>query len=273
MWRRPVVVSIVLAAMAGTPASAQNHAPAGTPVPAQLNTTVPGPLVPSRGETYGVVNYSVAVVSRWMFQANSGSETQDKPVWGYFGPPATGTNSMYSAPVTLPTGALLATFVATVYDDNPSHYIRVTLYDVRCTGLGPCTETQLMSVETSGASTPGYTSLRDYFPDVTWFNYDQSTSEVGYAEINVYFSGSGDLWAGPVLIWYRRQVAPAPAAATFADVPLDHWAFQFIEALVSSGITAGCGGGDYCPDSPVTRAEMAVYLAAALGLDYHDYTP
>jgi hypothetical protein len=54
--------------------------------------------------------------------------------------------------------------------------------------------------------------------------------------------------------------------ATFNDVPSDHWAFPFVEALAASGITGGCGGGDYCPDSYVTRAQMAVYLAAALDM-------
>lgn len=32
-----------------------------------------------------------------------------------------------------------------------------------------------------------------------------------------------------------------------------------------SGITAGCGTG-YCPDNPVTRGQMAVFLTKALGL-------
>jgi len=46
----------------------------------------------------------------------------------------------------------------------------------------------------------------------------------------------------------------------FADAPSGYWAFSFIEALARAGITAGCGGGNYCPTSPVTRAQMAVFL-------------
>ena len=30
--------------------------------------------------------------------------------------------------------------------------------------------------------------------------------------------------------------------------------------LASEGITTGCGGGDYCPNDPATRAQMAVFL-------------
>ena len=37
------------------------------------------------------------------------------------------------------------------------------------------------------------------------------------------------------------------------------WAFQ-------AGITVGCGSGNFCPDGLVTRAQMASFLARALGL-------
>ena len=69
-------------------------------------------------------------------------------------------------------------------------------------------------------------------------------------------------------VFYKLQVSPAPANASFTDVPTNHWAFQYIEALYASGITGGCGTGLYCPDRAVTRAEMAVFLAKALGLQY-----
>jgi hypothetical protein len=51
-------------------------------------------------------------------------------------------------------------------------------------------------------------------------------------------------------------------------VPTSHPYFQFIQALAASGITGGCGGGNYCPDNPVTRGQMAVFLAKALGLQF-----
>jgi hypothetical protein len=40
---------------------------------------------------------------------------------------------------------------------------------------------------------------------------------------------------------------------------------NFIEELAASGITAGCGAGNYCPDVPLTRAQMAVFIETALG--------
>lgn len=63
-----------------------------------------------------------------------------------------------------------------------------------------------------------------------------------------------------------RQVSPAPDTATFDDVPTTHLFFQHIEALVASGVTAGCDADSYCPDAPLDRGQMAVFLAKALGL-------
>ncbi len=72
----------------------------------------------------------------------------------------------------------------------------------------------------------------------------------------------------------RRQVTPAPSSATFLDVPTSHPYFQFVEALAASGITAGCGTGILNrPDSPLTRGQMAVFLAKALGLHWPATAP
>jgi hypothetical protein len=52
---------------------------------------------------------------------------------------------------------------------------------------------------------------------------------------------------------------PPVLPATFSD-SVGHWAQDWIEQLASDGITSSCGLGIYCPDSPVTRAQMAVFL-------------
>jgi hypothetical protein len=70
-------------------------------------------------------------------------------------------------------------------------------------------------------------------------------------------------------IRYRLQVSAAPATASFpTDVPTTHPFFRFVEALARSGISGGCGTGAFCPDDPVTRGQMAVFLATALGLHF-----
>jgi len=98
--------------------------------------------------------------------------------------------------------------------------------------------------------------------------YTVDNSNVTYL-LNCQLPGStGQLRLRAIRVTYNLQVSPAPATAAFSDVPTGHWAFRYIEALFASGITAGCGGGNYCPDDPLTRAQMAVFLSAALGLHW-----
>jgi hypothetical protein len=56
------------------------------------------------------------------------------------------------------------------------------------------------------------------------------------------------------------------ASTGFADVSVNHWAAAWIKQLAAEGITGGCGSGNYCPEIPVTRAEMAIFLVKAFGL-------
>ncbi|MHA2131785.1 MAG: FAD-dependent oxidoreductase, partial [Promethearchaeota archaeon] len=49
----------------------------------------------------------------------------------------------------------------------------------------------------------------------------------------------------------------------FEDVPKGHWAFRYIQKMYENGITAGCGGGHYCPDNTITIAELAALIIRA----------
>jgi glucose/arabinose dehydrogenase len=40
----------------------------------------------------------------------------------------------------------------------------------------------------------------------------------------------------------------------------------YIERLAEDGITAGCGGSNFCPFDPITRAQMAVFIETSLGV-------
>jgi hypothetical protein len=59
----------------------------------------------------------------------------------------------------------------------------------------------------------------------------------------------------------------------FADVPASYWASSYIERLYNAGITGGCSVTplNYCPDSTVTRAQMAIFLLK--GIHGSSYTP
>jgi len=65
---------------------------------------------------------------------------------------------------------------------------------------------------------------------------------------------------------YGAFHSPPAATGVFSDVPTNHWSAAWIEQLAAEGITAGCGNGNYCPDNPVTRAQMAVFLVRTFGL-------
>src|SRR4029077_8255340 len=65
------------------------------------------------------------------------------------------------------------------------------------------------------------------------------------------------------------SVLPGGFFSDFLDVPQDDTFHSYIETIFRNGITAGCGGGAYCQDSPVPRAQMAVFLLKAkLGSDH-----
>ena len=60
-----------------------------------------------------------------------------------------------------------------------------------------------------------------------------------------------------------------PQSAGFTDVDPSGVHTANIEALFAAGITVGCGREPrrFCPDQPVTRAQMATFLARALNLE------
>jgi hypothetical protein len=63
-------------------------------------------------------------------------------------------------------------------------------------------------------------------------------------------------------------VPPAPIGAMFLDVPGAHPFARWIEQLAREGVTGGCSSSpaQYCPDAPVTRGQMAVFLVRTFDL-------
>jgi hypothetical protein len=58
---------------------------------------------------------------------------------------------------------------------------------------------------------------------------------------------------------------PPSASGEFQDVPINYWAADWIEQLEKEGITSGCNLSpkQYCPTTPVTRDQMAIFLLRA----------
>ncbi len=58
------------------------------------------------------------------------------------------------------------------------------------------------------------------------------------------------------------------ATGTFGDLPDDHWARGYAEALYEAGVTSGCDDDPllFCPDCVLDRGTLAVFVARGLGL-------
>jgi S-layer homology domain/Domain of unknown function DUF11/Beta-propeller repeat len=63
-------------------------------------------------------------------------------------------------------------------------------------------------------------------------------------------------------------------APFFTDVPTGHVFFKWIQKMKELGITSGCSPTTYCPNDPVTRGQMAVFIIRAmLGITATDTFP
>ena len=74
-----------------------------------------------------------------------------------------------------------------------------------------------------------------------------------------------------VFIWKGQHGDTAPPACTgvFTDVPCPGgFAVDYIEGLYNEGVTAGCGGGNFCPNANITNGQMAVFLVKGFNIPY-----
>jgi len=65
---------------------------------------------------------------------------------------------------------------------------------------------------------------------------------------------------------HGSSYVPPACSGIFGDVACPSLFADWIEQLKNEGVTAGCGGGNYCPASPVTRGQMAVFLVKTFGI-------
>ncbi len=149
-------------------------------------------------------------------------------------------------------------YLVTVAGTRPASHWDATLLE---TVIGSVTKTWTLHVGQS-------------FPDV-------ATSNLFYAYIeNIFHNGvTGGCGGGdycPTTSVTRAQMAvfllkaargatfvPPPCSGVFGDVTCPSLFADWIEELAAEGITGGCGGGNYCPSNPVTRAQMAAFLLKA----------
>jgi hypothetical protein len=173
----------------------------------------------------------------------------------------------YFAQLTVDPGLVISHITCYFNDDHATDNVRFTwqryIIDLPA---GSISSVALDSVSSSGTPGIGFAHLIPQFGPETMHVLVGSGGildpVMNYIAVdltpNVTFMGCNAIW--------RREVPPGPTQANFSDVPSSHPYFKFVEALVETGLTSGCGGGLFCVNSPITRGEMAVFLAAALGL-------
>ena len=175
------------------------------------------------------------------------------------------------APLRLPSGALIVSLELDAVDTDASDFVVGSLFvcdkfGQNCAGhptagFGP--DCLLPQYICSGSAFAGGAVAQTADLTSEAIVVDNTTSS--------YFLSSAANEAaellGGMIVGYVLQVSPQEIAH-FADVPPTNPQFQFIEALYASGITAGCGAGNFCPNASVTRGQMAVFLAKALGLQW-----
>ena len=171
-----------------------------------------------------------------------------------------------NAQLQLPDGATLSQLQFWAYDIDAQYGLTVNLFEsCQAVGANPPVTTLIGSVDTFGA-------IGTYFGFTPLNNYRVNNRDCGYtvqAVFNAETTCRGSaLQLQKVHVGWVRDVSPAPATATFTDVPTSHPFVQYVEALAKAGVTGGCGGGKYCPDAPLTRAQMATFLSRALGLQW-----
>ena len=216
---------------------------------------------PAAPQTWGTTNTTYSTVPEWQFSPSSSSVS-----YSDFGNPARRYAltpfSFFFASASLPPGALLQNLEFDFCNSQPDggSSILLLLYGASATNADLTLLTQI-----TGAANQGCTSA---FADLSGLGYTNDDDHRLILEAAFGPNGDSTTSFSGAVVGYKLQVSPAPASPTFADVPATDPAFAYIEALAASGVTAGCGSGNFCPDTVVTRKQMAVFLAKALGLYY-----
>ncbi len=216
-------------------------------------------------KTFGTSQESAHRVGMWDFEPTRSTLTYDVVTGGesILRHSTASGSGVFMANPHLPSGALLLGVEFGVCDIDPTSDLTVSVFSLDNLGSG----FQLLVPPVPTTGTPGCDPV---FVDLTSANFtvDNTASQI-FLDIFLQ-EGTPSLAFAGATVFYRLQVSPAPAVASFNDVPVGHPFFQFIEALKSSGITGGCQVAPplYCPDNFVTRGQMAVFLAKALGLQF-----
>jgi len=182
-----------------------------------------------------------------------------------------GGTQNYRTAVHLPTGAKPVGMVA-ILRDNQAQNIQVALQRT-CNGfdLPFGANTDLTTTQIIGLASSGNSGVRTYYSASATENHNVNNLRCAYTiRVDLNSCASTNHEFNRVALRYKRELTGVPATAPYDDVPASHPFAQHINAFKNAGITGGCGGGNFCPDDPLTRGQMAVFLSKALGLSWSD---
>jgi len=186
-----------------------------------------------------------------------------------------GSEIDYWAPLSLPEGAVVEKICLYADDSDPDGSIAAYVFGAKLVPVGEDPALRIAGSDVSSSSNIGFgvycSDPFSYTVRSRMDDGDGTPDPVAYYVYVVVFPGSQNaLGFGGVQLTWRRPVSPPPPSPTFGDVPAGDAGFPYVEALAASGTTAGCAGETFCPDASLTRRQMAVFLAKALGLHWTD---
>ncbi len=127
------------------------------------------------------------------------------------------------------------------------------------------------------AAPPVYQNI---FTDVTFNDYNafyiQGIFDLGITAgcgTNIYCPGNPVTRAQMSVFLVKAtegsDFVPPACTGVFADVPCPGgFAVDYIEYLASQNVTAGCGGGNFCPTQNITNGQMATFLVKAFNIPH-----
>ena len=262
--RVPWTISLLALASFSTAALAQNSA--GPDALVVLEGVQSDGAAPQSVPAYGVTALtSIALVSHAFHPVDSNFTFAYNVAGNNLTLYRTGGVATYwmEAPITLPNGSQIEAVEFRFCDTNASAAFASFLNIMDKSGAGAINQPAM--VTSTNAETPG--CINRTFTPASPIPIDNENKSYGL-EVNLGTVTDASIGLSQARVYYRLNVSPDPAGATFGDVPVGHPFHRFIEALAAAGITGGCGGGNYCPNNPVTRGQMAVFLSVALGLHF-----
>jgi hypothetical protein len=263
------LIVVLVTALTAAGVMGQGLDPALNPGPNQVSVPVlhgaRGDVLPKVFGTVNVARIQVPAASFTMAHTDCGYASVDNT--GYFGPAlrygAFGGCSFFpmNASFSLPSGALITGIEVdfrnnSTTDTSFAALVACDYHETNCTqytdtsAVGPIGDTyDVIDLTSTPITVDNY--LNKY--TLYWENHDTS----------------GNIALAGMIVYYFLQVSPAPSVASFVDVPTTSPLFRFVEALKAAGITGGCDATHFCPNNPLTRGQMAVFLSAGLGLSWN----